>query len=234
MASWPKSELELAQEVVRYLQDDGWEVYQEVQILAGCGIADIVAKKGQILWFIECKRSLELNLIAQASEWKDHGDYVSIAVPRLKRRSSRKGRSFAYKILQWQGIGAFELYKSRGHRGQEGEIYVEERLEPALQAESHFKKTALAKLHESMKDFAKAGNANGNRWTPFKQTCLNLTEYVVQNPGCYLSDAMKSIPHHYRSDVVAIARMAKNIRQNHCSTLDIYKDKGRNRLKLRN
>ena len=97
-----KSEVKLAEKVIEYLQDLKWEVYQEVTIHGQ--IADIVAIQNGLIWIIECKKSLSLDVIAQAEHWTHYANYVSVAVPKTYRNNN--GRQFAYKVLKQYGIGA--------------------------------------------------------------------------------------------------------------------------------
>jgi Holliday junction resolvase len=65
-------EATLAAAVVRWLEREGWDVYQEVQVSApstsGERVVDIIALKGPIVWGIECKVSLTLPLLLQAAQ----------------------------------------------------------------------------------------------------------------------------------------------------------------------
>lgn len=81
-AAWPASEQDLAQVVVAWLEEQGWEVYQEVMAWAGGPIADIVARKDGQYWIIEVKRRLNLTVLAQAARWGEHAHMVSVALPR--------------------------------------------------------------------------------------------------------------------------------------------------------
>ena len=63
-------ELELAKSVVEWLQDQHWEVYQEVQRYSTT--ADIVAVQGPLVWVVECKTSLSIGVMLQASRWMAH------------------------------------------------------------------------------------------------------------------------------------------------------------------
>ena len=55
------------------------------------------------------------------------------------------------------------------------------------------------RLVDKQKTYSEAGNANGQRWTPFNQTISELTCYISKNPGCKLKDALSHIEHHYAS-----------------------------------
>ncbi len=85
---WPATEVELARPVVAWLGDLGWEVFQEVS--AGGSVADIVARRGPVLWVVEVKRSLGLSLLGQAHAWKRRAHRVSVAVPAGRDTTARR------------------------------------------------------------------------------------------------------------------------------------------------
>jgi len=91
------TESELAALLVDVLKDWGWEVYQEVS--GGCGVCDLVAKRGQIIWAIEAKLAFGLPVLEQAHRWRFSAHYVSILLP-LPYLSS-----FGNKICADYGIG---------------------------------------------------------------------------------------------------------------------------------
>lgn len=179
---WPSSEVELAEEVVKWLKDLKFEVYQEVQTGPCCPIADIVAVQNNIYWIIETKIAYGLEVMEQAFYWKRMANYVSIATPR------RKGSPLKDWILKQMGVGHLET--EPGH--------IIERVKPSL---ARIKKEASIKQHlkEQQKSWSKAGNNEGSRWTPFAQTCENITDYVKKHPGCTLKEMIDNVETHYRS-----------------------------------
>ena len=60
----------LAEKVIAWLEDYGWDVYQEVQIFPAGEVCDIVAVQNRIVWAIETKTTFCLAVIAQAEKWK--------------------------------------------------------------------------------------------------------------------------------------------------------------------
>jgi len=191
-----KSETELAEQVIKYLKDLKWEVYQEVQIASYGSIADIVAVKNGLVWIIECKLSLSLDVIGQAECWTRHANYTSVAVPASLKDS--KGRDFAYKILKQYGIGCFEMphpdsYSYRSH---------------LQRIQSKLNRTAITSLIkrslcEEQKTWAKAGNSKGSRYTPFQDTTNQILRAVANKPGMTFKELMNEINHHYSSDTCA-------------------------------
>ena len=88
-------EADLAKVVVSWLNEQHWDVYQEVQIHGFGGVADIVAVQGPLVWVIECKTSLSLTVMEQASVWRVH--FRSVAVPTGVRHHSRTA---AYRVAR--------------------------------------------------------------------------------------------------------------------------------------
>lgn len=177
-------ETDLAKTMIGILEDGGYEVFQEVQAYEGYGspVIDIVAKQGKILWSIETKVSLSMDVLAQAFWNMRYFHYSSICIPKAK---GSKGRYFALKVARDHGIGVFSIWPDGA--GVE--------LEKARFNRRAF--SASIKLHERQKTFAEAGNNNGKHWSPFQQTKENLIWYVTKHEGERLSALVAEISHHY-------------------------------------
>lgn len=184
-----KSETEVAEIIIPYLKEMKWEIYQEVQPRHYSDIADIVAIQGNLVWVLECKRSFSLNVISQAYNWKYYAHYVSIVIPYLYRD---KNHSLKKKILDYFGIGCYQV--SKGYYEP-----VKEFSPVKLNRKADGKFITLC-LTEQHKTWAKAGNANGDRYTPFQNTKRQLIQTVKKNPGISMKELIKSIDHHYASD----------------------------------
>ncbi|MBN1625010.1 MAG: hypothetical protein JW944_00685 [Deltaproteobacteria bacterium] len=176
------SEQELAKIVVSHLKDLRWEVYQEV-VCPG-GVADIVAKMGNILWVIECKKSFSMSLLGQAIERTPYFHYTSIAVP-YSRRDNRK---LLREFLEWKGIGCFEVYNHNYYEN------ISTPTEPRLHRKA---RTKHIKLYAEQKNMVDAGSSNGGYFTPFKKTCRRVQEIVRNEPGIILKDLIDKTDHHY-------------------------------------
>ncbi|NOS56465.1 MAG: hypothetical protein HOP37_09460 [Cyclobacteriaceae bacterium] len=163
------SESELAAPLVAWLQDQNWDVYQEVQFRQRGGVADIVAVRNGIVWIIETKTSYSFKVLDQASSWPVH--FRSVAVPKTfsDKRDYRVAR-FYYLV------GVIEI--SSGGR-------IEEIVRPPVftknkKAVNDYKQQ-LTELH---KTFASAGSKSGHHLTPYKQTILEVRRVIDENPGC--------------------------------------------------
>ena len=189
-----KSELDLAANVVAWLQEQRWEIYQEVDLKHG-GIADIVAVMGRRIWIIECKTSFSFSVMSQAYRWRRHAHWCSIAIPAPKQRYSE--REFRDRICRDYGIGIIH----------DGKYDVSEAIPAALNRKIH-PDDILKQLSEEHKTYALAGNSNGRRWTPFQNTCRSILNYVSNHPGCNLKTLISSIETHYSSPARARACIA--------------------------
>lgn len=200
------AETDLAKPVVAWLQQNLWDVYQEVELRTYGSRADIVARQDFLIWAVECKLVFSTDLIEQAIYWKARAHFISVAVPKTK-----SGRpNLLVRICRDNGIGIIEVSRSR-NRWPSGSwtIEVKEILNPLLNRRADAKRTAEC-LHEEQKTFAAAGNNSGSRWTPFQQTCKNLAAYVASNPGgVTFKEAVQNLKHHYSSNSTAIACLRK-------------------------
>lgn len=177
------TESDLAKVVVDALLEWGWEVYQEVQ--GHAGRCDIVARRGNILWGIECKMTFGLAVIEQAVNWRGHCNYVSVATP-------YRGSMFAQRLCKDYGIGILvvNLFSDDGTVSGEVREWEKGRLS---------RHTSPPDLHELQKTLCAAGSATGGHWTPFRQTVKSLVNAVKGTPGVEFGELIKILDHHYSS-----------------------------------
>ena len=229
-------ETEIATPVVEWLVERGWDGNQEVEVRSGYPVADIVAVMGLRVWVVECKTTMGLDLMAQAFYWQQHAHWVSVAVPRPKKRGS-KSRRLAISLLGARGVGAMEVDKGA----------VETRKKPVLcrwaspwwQGERdgdhrrwHLRdiqalRGALCAEH---KHFEAAGSPNGRHWSTWQFTCQQAVRAVQKNPGMSLKEMVDSIDHHYSSDSSARSSMSHWIREGRVPGIEARKDGRRVRL----
>jgi hypothetical protein len=166
-------ETELAAPVVEWLISQNWNVYQEVQFERLNGIADIVAERHGILWIVETKTAMTIEVLNQASVWPVH--FRSVAVPKAKNRGKRD-----YRVAKdYYGVGVIEV----------SEHYVDETLRPPLYLRHHKQaKRLMSQLTELHKTFAKAGSKSGSHLTPYKLTMMQIRSTIEKNPGCTVED----------------------------------------------
>lgn len=192
--AWPESETDLAPPVIAWLEEDGWEVFQEVVIYQGSPRADLVATKHGLVWVLELKKTLSLDLLDQTAHWTRYAHYSSAVVPQSKKRYSRN--QLVFQICEWKGIGLLEVGPpSTWHNAGPN---VGKTVEPRLHRKAMVDKVRDA-LRPQHKDFAQAGNANGKFWSRFRQTCQDLARVVELSPGITMKQAIERIDHHYSS-----------------------------------
>lgn len=181
-------EADVAAPVVKFLERQGLDVYQEVDVIGG--VADIVALKGDEVWVIEVKSSWSLDLLDQCITRKRVAHRVWAAVPQGRGWTSR---AYLFHLL---GIGTLRVRESWRHVGV---LEVEQSgPEPALN-EPEWKRLRES-LRDGHKTHARAGTASAaGRYTEFRATSEALAAYVAERPGVSVKEAVASIEHHYAS-----------------------------------
>ncbi len=180
-------EAQLAEVLVNYLQNLHWEIYQEV--LCRGSVADIVAKQGNRIWIIETKMSLSISLISQVLNWRHLGHWVSAAIPQISHRGRGYNPTIMARLFQDMGLGLMEV----GKYDMKVATIVKPRISRRIAS------NMMDSLQEEQKTYSKAGNDEGQYWTPFKRTCSNIITCVNQNPGIILKEMIKKVDHHYAS-----------------------------------
>lgn len=220
------TEIELAKKLILWLQDQQWDIYQEVSLGYGQPTADIVALRNGMTWVIETKMNISLALMEQAHKYIWLSNYVSIAIPanpywKSGLRKRQKGQNFADLILQHFGIGKLTV----------GENDIREIVAPRLRR-VHQILNIKSYLVSMQKTHAPAGNAEKRKWTPFQETVNNIIDYVRLHPGATLKEVINSIDHHYASSVTAKTYIAQWIHKGIIKNLEIEKKGKLNRLYL--
>lgn len=182
-------ETDLAKVVVSWLSDEGWDIYQEVQVFQYGKIADIVAKIGPVLRVVECKTSLSWKVVDQAIGWIGKCNQVCIAVPHTKPSKA------LIEYLHIKGIGLmFVSYRY-------GESDVKPQFKPTTMRRCD---SSLGKvLCDAHRTESQAGAAGGGYWTPYKATCRSILETVKITPGICMKDLLTRVTHHYHSSSTA-------------------------------
>ncbi len=198
-------ESELAEYIITYLEKQGYECYKEVSMKGKGGNArsDCYFVKGDETIAVETKMSMTMTVIQQADRWKSHAKKVYVCVPTVTKKGW-KARKFALKICDALGIGVFEY----GVKG------IKESKTAKLN-----NKAKLPPLYEEQKDSV-AGNDSGQFFTSFKNTVNKLNEYMSDKKESSMSDVIKNIKHHYKSENSAKSSLKKMIEQ---KVIDGYK-----------
>ena len=205
-------ETEIAEAVTGWLTDQHWECYFEVQVYSLGRVADIIAVRGPLVYIIECKNTLSLRVLQQASLWRSH--LRSIAVPKPKparyRYSDRDG---AYRIARnCLEIGILEVGGPRIMFDSKTIVWdVKEKVQPKLKRDFN---PMAQRIRQSLipehKTFAPAGSAGRGHWTPYKSTMISVRNFIKRNPGCTFKQIGDNLGRmHYSNLGSAIGNLRK-------------------------
>lgn len=216
------TEAQLAASVVRFFEDQHWEVFPEVQCYQGSNRADLVVRQGKILGVIECKLALGLPVLEQAFGWRGHSNFVWVATV---HRNAGEGR-LVHTILKDYGIGWLALY------GDSDDL--RERTKPAFMRRPPLRELLEKQLVPERK-LVGEGVAGGNRggfFTPFKRTCWELERIVKEQPGITLKEALGQFKHHYSNTRSAMCNLPEWIDKGKVEGVRIDRSDGKLRLVL--
>jgi hypothetical protein len=195
------SEESLAAHVVGWLEQDNWDVYQEVPLQSAGACPDIIAVQGKVTWIIECKLTFGLAVLEQAWGWKLYAHFRSVAVPWPVRNK------FACDVAGQYGIGVITVQSC-----YEG-VVISQSMKPAFfrRAASHL---VLPQLKPGHKTHAQAGTAHGGRYTKFRATCEAIRAAVERDPGITMKELLDRVKTHYASAATARATLPRRIEDN--------------------
>ena len=202
-------EVAIGRAVVAWLEADGWDVWQEVGVSSGGGVCDIVAKRGPVIHAIECKAAANTDVLEQAQWWVHRAHFTSVAVPRPKR--NRLYGSFAKHL----GIGVIWVEDGWHNYGEKGlTVGLWEQGPMARPREDKYRRPLSYFLTDERKHWpAEAGNNQGHRYTPFRETCEYLKKVVREMPGITMRQAVERMRgHHYSDDKAARAALMQWVR----------------------
>ncbi len=220
----PKRELgpetELAKIIIRYFKHEHYDVYQECP--GAGGAADIVVTKGQVIGVVECKKTMNMELLEQSERWLKHAHFIWAATwyPR------RGGNAWANRLLRHYGIGLLYAVNPENTYGDP----VREEIKPQFRRKIDitFKESLRPQMMSG--EYGVAGSNRAGRYTPFKATCEALLDTVRANPGVTLKDAISSIKTHYASNSAARVNLKKYIEENIVKGLTYRIEDGKFRL----
>lgn len=195
------TEADLAAVVVRWLEDRGFDVYQEVELVARGIRADIVARRGPEISIIETKTSASLALVGQVMERRRFAHRVYAACPFSRVALEPLFSELGIGLLRvWDGCGA----------GIDADNVTE--LVPSRRWNSRPVKLA-SKLRPEHKTACAAGSPTGGHWSRWRDTCALLARAVAEEPGITLREALGTtrVRHHYASTKSAIGSLRVDI-----------------------
>lgn len=219
-------ESDLGPLVARFLQQENWEIFQEVR-MGGVGspIVDIIGKKGPHLHGIELKRNLGLSVIRQASRNRQNVHYSSVAIaarrhPIYRHIVRTEDREFAIKICRDYKIGVFEIILEDDSIFQ---IVPPQLLEGHHE---HIEKTIIPLLHDNHRldsGYAKAGTKGEGIHTPYKEMIGIVKTFIEANPGCEIGQINAHLTAEHRQSRISYIPLSstlmanlKNIERNWC------------------
>lgn len=196
-------EEKLAAAVSAWLVADGWEVYPEVQLARSCPRADLVALRRSIgvAWVIACKTTFGFAVLEQAMYWAYEANWISIAIPEVRRRGFKKMGSrigpVAHRCLQNEGIGVLRV-------GKAGDVEIDYK--------ARFMRKKPTRLLECCGlDHQRMGVAGSKYrfYTDFRATCEAAEAFVAAHPLCTIKELLAGIDYHWRSGATARVCVAK-------------------------
>lgn len=195
------SEVDLAADIIRWLESNGWECFSEVCV--GDAPCDIIATKCSSVWAIECKLQLSWHLLAQARRHVESANFVSIAIPYM--RTDWEDRQLIRDVLEFLGIGLITCRKGDSF---ENVTSVSGKFRP-INTE-HYRSL----LTENHKTFARAGSNRGY-WTPFKCVQEAVALFVRDNPGCSIKEicTIEAVKTYYKKEGAAKSNLRQWLRK---------------------
>jgi hypothetical protein len=203
------SEADLAPPLLAYLEQEKWDIYQEVE--GAGGRCDLVAVKEGKVWIIELKTHLSLALLEQAVTRLPYAHQVSVAVPEPNRNGRRIVRytSPGHNLLRRLGLGLFEI-RTRFNAS----LGVVERIRPEVHTEAPRIGSLLSCLNPGQKRCAMAGSVHGGQWTKFKDTAAAVLSWVGSHQGSTVKDLVEAMGQlHYASPSSARSSLQLRIEQ---------------------
>lgn len=203
----PTSEAGLARVVVEWLTFRGFDVFQEVELVARGIRADIVARRGPELTIVETKTSASLALLGQVMDRRRFAHRVYAACP--------FARDPFPALCEAVGVGLLRVHVGdESTWGSDPRTYtnpsrVDEHVAPRRW---NRRPVALAaKLRPEHRTACAAGSPTGGHWSRWRDTCAQLAAVVAAEPGIALREAIARIQHHYASRKSARGSLARDI-----------------------
>jgi len=191
-----KTEKDLAAAFIKWLEAQGYEIFNEVS--CDTGRADIVAKDSDgKIHILETKLTFNLSLIEQMVL---HSYDPEVTGTDLRHPFSAQMRpccaNYVWAVTSLTYIRGWKYNKKR-----EIAVYLCSRLKVGLIIATtldHFKialqpvlrePVDLLEVYHGHKLMGEPGSNQGEYWTEFKQLNLELLQFVQEHPGCTLKEA---------------------------------------------
>lgn len=190
-------ETDVAKAAIAWLEREGWDVYQEVRPGPGEPIADIVALRDKYLAVIEAKAAASLHVLAQIAGWTRYATHLYIAVPfepgkapytgkkRLHFGARRIDREVRELVRDWCAARGIGILTSGGEAVASQAMPATER---AMASEDL--RNAIRPEH---KTYAAAGTQGSRSFTPYKQSCKAIADYVREHRGSTIPEVVRAL-----------------------------------------
>ena len=186
------TEEEMATYVIAWLENQDYEVFQEVQMSPKSKRADLVGRRGSTIAIVETKLSFGEKVIEQANRWRHEATFTLVAVPVVHHHALLE---YACREL---GIGILTVSRFEG-------AWVHMSPQMNRRRGSRLANT----LNYGHKTHGVAGAPHSDYWTPFRATCDRLREYLTKHDGATLKECMGEIQHHYQTPSTARGAIRK-------------------------
>ena len=214
------SEAELCAAVIKHLEENHYDVYQEVQMRYAEGRADTVGVRGPVSLIVEAKMSAGFAVFEQALKWKGYANTIAIALPWKPRATRQAGRRAMEAFARQNGIGLMRVQSEAFGSDVEWTIH------PAL--DRHLFENIRGYLSEGHKTHAQAGTNRGGQWTPYRSTIEACQRALAEHGPMTLKALIENVgEHHYSTDTSARACLAKALASWEKDTFTVARE-GRN------
>lgn len=188
-------ESELSEYVRADLESLGYTTYAEVCVKSGgdrrcdmyARVEDPLSNEYGTTIAFEAKLTFNLKVLEQAYGWSKRANKTFVIVPTTHKNIST--RRFAREICKKLGIGVMEVNITTGKYNVT--------VEPVF-----YKKPTVPPLYQEQRMII-ASNSQNKFMTPFKATVERMSTYFKGKDRAELNDVVKSIKHHYKSDIAA-------------------------------
>ena len=177
------------------LEKIGYTTYAEVCVKgAGAERADMYARcedpiseqyKETIAF--EAKLIFNLKVLEQAYFWKNRATHVYVLIPSTNK--NLKTRKFMRELCKLLGIGVME-------------VNIEKEQYHVTVKSTKCDNPKVPELYPEQRMII-ASNSGNIFMTPFKRTVSRLEEYFKDKQFAYISEVVKNVEHHYKSDIKA-------------------------------
>lgn len=209
-------EADLGPLVVQFLQQQGYEIYQEVRMGGvGTSIVDLIGKRGSLLHGVELKKNLSMAVIRQAHRNREDVHFSSVAISARRHRYGHvirtEDREFAINVCRDYRLGVFEVFM------EDDKITETVPAQRIKGHEEHVENTVIPLLHDNQRlnsGFANAGTKGGGYHTPYKEMIGIVKSYIQDNPGCEIMSILAHLGEELRQSRITYVPRSSTLMAN--------------------